>query len=233
VLTVRAVLFDVDGTLYRQSLLRALMAAELAALPVVNWRRGISTAQILRRYRRVHEDLRGLGAADRPLAAYQIARTADELGVDLATAEATVDEWMVRRPLKYLKWCRRAGLLELLGTLRARGLQLGVLSDYAPEPKLDALEASRYFSLAICTTTSEINALKPHPRGFWRACDMWGLRPEEVMSVGDRPDVDGEGAMAAGLGCVIIQRRGRKGEQRGYTCIRRLDELAGYICTDG
>src|SRR4029453_17483833 len=147
--------------------------------------------------------------------------------------EATVDEWMVRRPLKYLKWCRRAGLLELLGTLSARGLQLGVLSDYAPEPKLDALEASRYFSLAICTTTSEINALKPHPRGFWRACDMWGLRPEEVMYVGDRPDVDGEGAMAAGLGCVIIQGRGRRNGQRGYTSIRRLDELAGYICTHG
>jgi putative hydrolase of the HAD superfamily len=226
---VRAVLFDVDGTLYWQAPLRAMMAAELAVTPIasVRWRQGIMVARVVTHYRRVHEELRALGVGDQPLAAHQIARTAGDLGLEVAAVEATVAEWMVQRPLKYLRWCRRRGLLRLLATLRANGLQLGVLSDYEPGPKLQALEAWSYFSLALCTTDSDVNALKPHPRGFLRACELWGLGPEEVLYVGDRPEVDGEGAVAAGLGCVIIGSHGTHDSSR-YFSIGRLDELREY-----
>ena len=59
-------------------------------------------------------------------------------------------------------------------------------------------------SAALCATDPEINAFKPYPKGFLHACTLWGLRPEEVLYVGDRPEVDAVGALNAGMPCVIL-----------------------------
>jgi HAD superfamily hydrolase (TIGR01549 family) len=222
----KAVLFDVDGTLYRQGRLRAAMAVELAAASLGG---GVRAARIVKHYRDAHERLRQMGASDRPLAALQIERTAADAGVNAADVAATVEEWMVRRPLKYLRWCRRPELLALLDGLERAGLKIGALSDYVPDAKLDALEAARYFSLSLCTTDSRVNALKPHPKGFQVACELWGVRPEEVLYVGDRPDVDGEGAVAAGLACAILHRGGVSSGSRGWRAIERLGQVTDVI----
>jgi HAD superfamily hydrolase (TIGR01549 family) len=87
---------------------------------------------------------------------------------------------------------------------------LGVLSDYPVRDKLNALGVAESFSLALCTTDPEINALKPHPRGFKRACELWHLHPEEILYVGDRVDVDEKGARAAGLQFAILGHRNER-----------------------
>src|SRR5690606_23084601 len=73
---LRAVLFDVDGTLYRALPLRAAIAAELLLLPFV---RGPGAARrtwrVLRAYRGVHEELRALEAPRGDLADHHL-RTA-------------------------------------------------------------------------------------------------------------------------------------------------------------
>ena len=69
---------------------------------------------------------------------------------------------------------------------------------------LVALELSQHVSVAVCTTDAEVNAFKPHPAGLTHACRTWGLRPDEVLYVGDRPDVDGTAAAAIGMPCVIV-----------------------------
>ena len=56
----------------------------------------------------------------------------------------------------------------------------------------------------LCSTDKEINAFKPHPRGYLRACEEWGLQPQEVLYVGDRPEVDAKGAKAAGMPCMMV-----------------------------
>src|SRR5688500_2693868 len=56
---IRAVLFDLDGTLYRQAPLRALMALELLALPLIfNPVRAPRHWRALGAYRRAQEHLR-------------------------------------------------------------------------------------------------------------------------------------------------------------------------------
>ena len=60
---IRAVLLDMDGTLYDQRPLRSLMAFELMTLPLRL--RSMSSAmtrlRILRHFRKIREDLRHLG----------------------------------------------------------------------------------------------------------------------------------------------------------------------------
>ena len=205
---VRAVLFDVDGTLYHQGPLRILMALELATLllrerPAAARR----TLGAVRTFRRVREELRVLGKAESPLDRLQFQHAADRLQVEVEEVEAAVSEWIFRRPLKYLRRCRRAGIEGLLVHLASRGIPAGVFSDYPAREKLEALHLADKISLVACATDAEINAFKPHPRGFVQACERWGLEPSEVLYVGDRAEVDAAGAANAGMPCVIISRR--------------------------
>ena len=229
---VRAVLFDVDGTLYHQPPLRAFMAAELAASPLTlgSVTRATTLARVLRAYRRGQEQLREAPVNGQSISSLQIAWAARQTGVDEADVASTVAEWMDRRPLKYLRLCRRSGLVALLETLQGRGIRLGVLSDYPSGTKLAALEVTSFFSPVLCATDPDINAFKPNPRGFQRACDLWNLAPEEVLYVGDRPEVDARGAQAAGIQCVIVGGRYSDGstDAAKHLVARRLEDVARF-----
>jgi HAD superfamily hydrolase (TIGR01549 family) len=204
----RAVLFDLDGTLYYQGRLRLCMALELAALPLraspASARR---TWDALRTFRRVREELRDLGAAEAPLARLQFERAAERARMGVDEVEAAVTEWIFRRPLKYLRSFRRAGIENLLGYLEARGIAAGVFSDYPAQEKLEALRLAEKISLVVCATDDAVNAFKPHPRGFLWCCERWDLEPAQVLYVGDRAEVDALGAANAGMPCAIVSSR--------------------------
>ncbi|HEX6209276.1 MAG TPA: HAD family hydrolase, partial [Methylomirabilota bacterium] len=171
---VRAVLFDLDGTLYRQPPLRALMAAELSTIAWLTRRPGEVPVlwQALRTFRRVREELRALGAAGEPLATLQYVEAARRAGLDASAIEGMVEEWMYRRPLKYLRWVARPEAREVLLGIRALGLRVGVFSDYPADEKLAELGLLGAVTLRLCATDPEINAFKPHPAGFLRACAL-------------------------------------------------------------
>src|SRR4029079_8700167 len=57
-------------------------------------------------------------------------------------------------------------------------------------------------------TSAEVGAAKPAPRGFQRALAVAGVEPGEALQVGDKIDNDIEGAAAAGVRGVLIQREG-------------------------
>ena len=205
---VRAVLLDVDGTLYHQAGLRLLMALELSALPFVEMscRSSSRIWRSLRYFRRVREELRSLGKPEAYLAQLQYVEAARRSGSEPADMRRVVSEWIHRRPLKYLKICRRRGIEGFLSFLENRSIQVGAFSDYPVVDKLATLRLSDRISLRLCATDPEINAFKPHPAGFLRACAIWGLSPEEVLYVGDRPEVDAVGAAMAGMSCAIFCR---------------------------
>jgi HAD superfamily hydrolase (TIGR01549 family) len=229
---VRAVLFDLDGTLYHQEPLRFCMALELASLPLraspASARR---TWDALRVFRRVREELRDLGEPEAPLARLQFERAAERLAMETRDLEAVVSEWIFRRPLKYLRRCRRAGSESLFGYLRSRGIPVGVFSDYPAREKLGALQLAEMVSLLACATDAEINAFKPHPRGFLWSCERWGIEPSKVLYVGDRVEVDARGAANAGMPCVILSRRlglAQEGASpNGFTGFTQLTSFSG------
>ena len=198
---VRAVLFDVDGTLYRQRPLRLRMAAELGALALTRPLRAPSVWRTLSAYRRAQEGLRGHEGAG---AARQLELAALQAGVSIDQAAEIVDEWMIDRPLKYLARCRAQGLVDLLEFLHARRVRIGILSDYPARRKLDALGISHYFSVVLCGGDPDVDAFKPSPRGFLAACARWQLDPGDVLYVGDRADADAAGAAAAKMPAVIV-----------------------------
>jgi HAD superfamily hydrolase (TIGR01549 family) len=213
--------------------MRGLMTAELAAAAVRRPLAMRTALQVLRTYRLVHEELRrSAGAGVDQVAELQLWRTAARVQVPEGLVRRLVAEWMNERPLKHLRWCRRRGMHAAIETLVRQGIRVGVLSDYPAGGKLTALGLSPLMSPVLCTTDPEIDALKPHPRGFHRACELWRLSPDEVLYVGDRTDVDAIGARAAGLRCAIVGARGRRPRAaRSDDCFaaRQLREVGADI----
>ena len=215
---VRAVLFDVDGTLYRQDTLRLLMGLELAALPMIkgSYRSATNVWKTLSVFRRIREELRQYGAQSEPLEKLQFAATGKRLGVEPAVVESIVAEWMFQRPLKYLRFCRTRGVEEFVALLKDRNVPIGMFSDYPVREKLQALGLAGTPNLTLCATDPDVNAFKPHPQGFFRACAAWGVAPNEVLYIGNRLEVDAAGAASAGMPCAIVSKRPRRRSVNSY-----------------
>jgi HAD superfamily hydrolase (TIGR01549 family) len=185
------------------------MGLELCTL-LVSRQSGQAACRIWRSlhyFRRIREELRLLGEPAVALATLQYVEAARRTGEDQAYIEAIVAQWMYQRPLKYLRLCRRRGLEAFLTFLKSKGFQVGVFSDYPALDKLQALGLAGTMSLTLCVTDPEINAFKPHPKGFLHACALWGFSPQEVLYIGDRPEVDACGAAKAGMACALLGKR--------------------------
>ena len=232
---IEAVLFDMDGTLYLPSRLRALMASELALVPWLQrapWRvRRLWNALAV--FRHVREDLRALGRPTASLERLQYSEAATRAGVSVSEMEDAVAEWIVRRPLKYLPHVVRPGTREALTQLKAAGVRIGVFSDYPAQDKLKAMGLDHMVSLVVDATEAEVNAFKPHPRGFLTAAERWRLPPEAILYVGDRPDVDAIGAGAAGMRCVVIGSTPDTRTQAAFLAVARMTDLAALVARGG
>jgi HAD superfamily hydrolase (TIGR01549 family) len=94
-------------------------------------------------------------------------------------------------------------LRHLLTRLRLRGYRIGVYSDYPARIKLEALALPLdLFDTVIDSLSPDIDALKPHPKGFHEACTRMGLEPACVIYFGDRLETDGAGSRLAGLSYI-------------------------------
>lgn len=73
-------------------------------------------------------------------------------------------------------------------------------------------------------------AAKPDPAIFLKACALAGVSPSEALHIGDRYDLDAEGARAAGLRGVWLDRHGRAATQTHEPpVIASLDELPSLL----
>jgi FMN phosphatase YigB (HAD superfamily) len=219
---LRAIVFDVDGTLYDQTKLRRAMLVTLVKAHLLRPRAGWRTAAVLKAYRRAQEDLRhhpGDNAAARQLE-IACART----GSTLEFARECVAKWMESAPLAFLARCAPPGLSAFLHSCRQRGIRLAVLSDYPAADKLRALGVADAFELSLCAQSPEIGRFKPDPRGLLVTLQRLGVDPADALYVGDRAEVDAPAAAGAGVACAIVSR-GRLPVDEGYTPVRGYDEL--------
>ncbi|MEE2888261.1 MAG: HAD family hydrolase [Planctomycetota bacterium] len=221
---IRGVLFDVDGTLYHAWPMRIRLALALLALPFFGWRKARRTWRCIKCYRTALEEIRHAQPDGEAVGLAHLRRAADLAGEDVDAIKSTIEEWVMRRPLRYLRRCRRKGLLEFLDDLRRRNIQIGFFSDYPAAAKLAALEVDGYASICLSAGDPEINAFKPWPQGFLRASKLFALSCEEVLYIGDRPNVDAVGATNAGMRCAILGR-GTSSRQSAYLAVTGFADL--------
>lgn len=161
---IRAVVFDVDGTL-------------------LDTREFIAQAfeHTLRTYDYVIPERKALmeHVAGRPLQECYPALAPDHAYADLADTHRAFQ-------LKSFHLIRAYdGLNEFLASLRAAGMKLGVCSSRAKtlKPSLEHVQALRYFDAAI--DASEVVNHKPHPEGVLQVLELLDVSPHEAVMVGD------------------------------------------------
>ena len=92
------------------------------------------------------------------------------------------------------------GVIETLTKLKKRGLKIGVVTD-APRLKawirLTTAGLSDYFDTVI--TLGESKKKKPSVTPFKKAINDLGLKPDEILFVGDNPERDIKGAKKSGM----------------------------------
>ena len=114
-----------------------------------------------------------------------------------------------------------------LRSLSQRGLRLGIISNFAWElPELVAgLGLAEYFDLIL--TSARLGYRKPRPEIFRRALSQAGVDPGRALYVGDDPWCDRDGASAAGMPSLLIDRsRPASTQQRR---IQSLARVADYL----
>jgi putative hydrolase of the HAD superfamily len=94
----------------------------------------------------------------------------------------------------------------LLEALRARGLKTGVVANSWPDPGWVLRADAERFGLAplldVQVWSEEVGVRKPEPAIFMRALDELGVDPDDALYVGDRLDIDVQGAAAVGMPTV-------------------------------
>ena len=187
-------LVDLDGTLYRPLPVKLAMGVELVAF---GWRE----LPAIRAFRRQHELLRATleGEVPSPFS-LQLARAAVDVGCSEEALRQTVNEWMVRRPGRWIRrFCRRALLAEI-AAFREKGGQTALVSDYPARAKLEALDATDLFDVIVANGEhGGPTRLKPWADGYLSAARQLGVKPERCLVLGDRDDADGEAARRGGM----------------------------------
>lgn len=116
---------------------------------------------------------------------------------------------------------------EILPSLRGRGLQLGLISNFEEwlECLLEELGLLPYLDLVYIS--GKVGVEKPHPGIFQAALEGAGVEPERAMHVGDSLLSDVEGARSVGITPVIIDRFHRYPDVDCYriTDLRQLENI--------
>jgi putative hydrolase of the HAD superfamily len=218
---LRAVAFDVDGTLYpNASMYLHSLGLALTNLP------------LLRALEEARKELRDHPDTSVHLHHVQAQLVAHRLDMAPERAYALIEGRVYTRWYKIFS--RLKVFPELKTTLeafRARGLKLGVLSDFPIRGRLEGLGLAGPWDCAF--SSEDTGYLKPHPQSFRLLADKLGLDPSEVLYVGNSYQYDVCGARSAGMAVAHLTRRPRLDSQADFSFSRYRD-LRAFVfrCLD-
>lgn len=208
----KAVIFDLDGTLYYQKPFRIRMAAFLLQHLVchpTSWRELL----IIRTYRKVRENWEQYEKEEQDsqdLDMRQYRYVAEQYKMPTERVKDIVHFYMLEAPLKLLLPYRDDRLTDIIRQLKVQEKEIIVYSDYPVKDKLQALqiEADACFTSA----DAEIGCMKPNPKGLETIRKVTGYDAQEMIMIGDRYEKDGLAAVSNDMDYVILDSNRKKRE---------------------
>jgi putative hydrolase of the HAD superfamily len=130
----------------------------------------------------------------------------NEVGVGEADREAIIDSlWEAHRRVG-LWTVAVAGAVEAVDALKAGGLRVGVVSNAEGQVARDLDSAGFDGRFEIVVDSRLVGVQKPDPAIFGIALERMSLDPARCVFVGDLPAVDVDGAKAAGIAPILLDR---------------------------
>ncbi len=212
---IKAVGFDIDGTLYPNSSMYVYSTFAFLGHPVLFYHFGKARKNIRRikysgDFRTVQAEL---VAASMHRDVKRIAGMIDKgLYGSLDSVFKNVKPYKEVRPV--------------LMSLRAEGIPLGAMSDLPIGRKLEYLNIDDLFDFSF--SSEETNFLKPSPVPFKHLVKKFDLLPEEILYVGNNYEYDVLGAAAVGLRTAHLSKKPVPGSIADFT-FYTFTELRDWI----
>jgi HAD superfamily hydrolase (TIGR01549 family) len=233
---LRAVLFDLDGTLVfvarfppREEYARRY--AERAAPLVASWGIDLDLTSLCRDLLAAVEAAWEMASTEgRSVDCPFIVRGAfADRGVGVRADQARAFWHAGRLPLAdYAQLF--PDTLDVLRELRGAGLRLALVTNQPyPEnllrPDLEVHRLLEWFD--AIAVSDDVGFGKPHPAIFARALQALGVAPAEALMVGDTPETDIAGARAAGIATVLKRSGDLRRSARGADYV--IDDLVELL----
>ncbi len=123
-----------------------------------------------------------------------------------ATVGLAVDA-LIEALLDSLRFVPYPDAAPTLAVLRAAGLRLAVVSNWDCSLRSVLAELGLAGAVDAVVVSAQVGAAKPDPEIYRVALAELRCRPQEAVFVGDSPDVDVEGARAAGVRGLLLDRQ--------------------------
>lgn len=196
---IKAVAFDIDGTLYPNSMMYFLSIPFLLShikevRAFANVRKRIRKVEEIPDFYKIQGQLMG-----------------EKLGISTEESVALIDELFYTRWFKVFDYLKPFHYVkECLEELQNRGILLGAMSDFPLRDRLDRLGLKKYFPVRF--STEEIGYLKPRVEPFLALQERLGVDPQNILYVGNSYAYDVLGARKAGmLAAYLVRRPGKDG----------------------
>ncbi|MDR1307763.1 MAG: HAD family hydrolase [Treponema sp.] len=198
---LKAVAFDLDGTLYPNYRLYCRLLLSFLVHP----RFFYAFARVRHRLHRREDPPSGGPVSGASFYDVQAAMMGAALGQDPRQVKEQAER------LIYRCWEARFSRIRLfphvretLSLFRGAGLKLGLLSDFPPARKVSLLGLDGFFDVLL--STEDTGALKPSPVPFAALTAALSCGPGEILYVGNSLRFDAAGAGAAGMKTALIRR---------------------------
>lgn len=199
---LQLLIFDVDGTLYDQSVLRKKMAVALLGYYLIRpWR--FKDIFILYHFRKERGERSGYISLD--LENEQYAWCALKTNSSLEKVKKVTGKWIFDFPNRYLKQSMYPGVKDIFTKLDEKKILTAVYSDYDPAKKMLAMDLAPV--LMVSSTDAHINAFKPRPNGLvYILSELKIQNKANCLFIGDRQELDGKCAEQAGVPFLLVNK---------------------------
>lgn len=193
-MSIKAVIFDIDGTLYPN------WKMFVFSIPFF-----LSRPRLVSKFGKIRKEIR----KTRPIENFyrlQGELLGRELGISAEEAETLIREEL------YGRWQRIFSALRpfpevktVIEELRLRGIKLALLSDFPVYPKLRLLGLEGYWEAEI--STEDVGYLKPNPEPFLAAAAAVEEESRDCLYVGNNYSYDVVGAKGVGMKTAHLTKR--------------------------
>ena len=215
---IKAVLFDLDGTLLNRD------ASVVSFIHDQYGRLGRFLGHIPEQVyaeRFIELDRRGYVWKDKVYA-----QLIQEFEIKHATMEFLLEDYLAHFQFHCVPF---EGLQEMLASLKKQGIKLGIISNGKGRFQMDNIEAlgiKDHFDIILISESEGLR--KPDPRIFERAMERLAVQPSLSLFVGDHPTTDVEGAKNTGM--IAVWKKDAGWDQaEADDCIADLEEVEWVI----
>ncbi|UER67677.1 HAD family hydrolase [Borrelia sp. BU AG58] len=223
---IKAVVFDLDGTLYPEISMNLVMLPEFLR----NIRFFLAFKRVRKEIRVLQRDKSNPSSRDK-LISMQIEMLSTYLGFSKSRCEFLLNKIYYGEAFgsKFKRLRPYFGVCDLIYSLKAMGIKLGVMSDFPISTRVSNLLGIKDSFWDVLYSSEDTGYLKPNKMAFLRIIDELGMHSNHILYVGNSYEYDILGAGGVSMRTAYFSRKMLLNNVKCDFIFGKYKELQKYI----